>query len=74
MTVLSVHESMVLEKFRAYPTMTIAELCDSTTLTKHDAEVAIRSLKDKGALKRVGARKRGEWIVEPGGFLEVDEK
>ncbi|AMK13613.1 divergent AAA domain-containing protein [methanogenic archaeon mixed culture ISO4-G1] len=64
------NEVTVLRMFGENPTMTIAELCESTTLTKHDAEVAIRSLKDKGVLRRVGARKRGEWLIESDASFE----
>ena len=64
------NEDIVLRYFGGCPTMTIAELCESAGLSKHDAEVSIRSLKERGMLRREGARKRGQWIIETGEFEE----
>ena len=74
LTSASINESVVLKSFRDNPTMTISDLCKSTILTKHDAEVTIKSLKDKGILKRVGARKRGMWLIDEEIFKEWDEE
>ena len=64
------NERKVVSYFAENPTSTIAELCSSSDLTKHDAEVAISSLKGKGVLRRVGARKRGMWMIEGDLFEE----
>ena len=68
------NESLVLKNFGSSPTMTIAELCENTGLTKHDAEMSIKSLKEKGILKREGARKRGVWIIDTNYFEEVGDE
>ena len=66
------NESTVMEFFLDNPTSTISDLCGKSALSKHDAEVAIRSLKEKGVLKRVGSRKRGEWLIEKKVLTETD--
>ncbi len=70
MTSSAADERAVIRYFRDNPTGTIAMLCQDVPMTKHDAEVAIRALKEKGILRRIGARKRGEWIIETDRFEE----
>jgi len=52
-------EDIVLNYFGSNPKATNADLCNDSGLTKHDAEVAIKSLKEKGLLKRIGSSKEG---------------
>jgi len=66
------NESAVARYILSNPTSTISDMCDELSLSKHDVEVAIKSLKDSGRLRREGSRKRGEWILDTGSFREYD--
>ena len=58
------NDAAVIGYFGSNPRATIADLCESTGLTKHDAERSIKSLKEQGMLRRTGSRKRGEWVLD----------
>ncbi len=57
-------DGFILDILRGNPTITIAELQKRLKLTRRGAEWQIKSLKEKGLLKRIGSDKNGHWLVE----------
>jgi len=49
------------------PKIKIQEIADRLSFTKRNIEYAINSLKKAGHIERVGADKKGYWVVKYGG-------
>jgi len=56
-------EESILEYLKNHPTTTQKELADVIGKTRRGVQEAIARLKEKGLLKREGARKNGRWVV-----------
>jgi Fic family protein len=61
---LSGVQQSLLAEIRKNPNVTAAELATRLHLSQRQVERIIKELKDQGLLSRVGARKRGEWVIE----------
>ena len=57
------NESRVLAILMGDSRCTIDQISESTGMGRSNVAKTIRSLKEKGALKRIGSRKDGEWMV-----------
>lgn len=55
-------EFVVYETLKEQPTLTIAKLATETELSERTVQRAIKSLKEKGYIKREGST-RGKWII-----------
>ena len=59
-----VNSEVVINKLSETPTLTIPELANILHLSVSGIEKIIRALKQSGKLRRSGATKKGQWIVE----------
>ena len=59
-----VNSEAVINKLSETPTLTIPELANILHLSVSGVEKIIRALKQSGKLRRSGATKKGQWIVE----------
>ena len=60
---LSPTQKAVLEAIIETPSITKQALCDMTSLGKSTIDRAIKALKEKGLIQRVGSNKTGYWKV-----------
>ena len=56
-------ERMALKIIKQNPNLTIKEIADAMDKEYNSAEVAVRSLRKKGIIKRAGSRKSGYWEI-----------
>ena len=60
---LSPNQKAVLKAIMETPSITKQPLCDITSLGKSTIDRAIKALKEKGLIQRVGSNKSGYWKV-----------
>lgn len=60
---LTVFEKQVLDEIRKDTLVTKEKLCTITSVSQSTVSRAIKSLKEKGLIQRIGARKTGYWKV-----------
>ncbi|MBR6084135.1 MAG: putative DNA binding domain-containing protein [Spirochaetales bacterium] len=63
-SVLTIEESEILHLMRADPHISVREITERTGMSTGVVNGLVASLKNKGVLKREGARKNGFWIIE----------
>lgn len=49
---------------RENPSVTISELAEKAGIVNRHVERNLKDLKQKGIVERVGARKKGRWVVK----------
>lgn len=60
---LSPNQKAVLKAIMETPSITKQTLCDITSLGKSTIDRAIKALKEKGLIQRVGSNKSGYWKI-----------
>ena len=60
---LSANEQAVFNEIVSDPNITREKLCTATSLGKGTVDRAIKSLKEKGVIERIGSKKTGHWRI-----------
>lgn len=60
---LTLTEIRILEEVRVYPSITQTQLAMNIGITTDGVRYAIKNLKSKGILSRIGSRRNGTWTI-----------
>ncbi len=71
---LTKKEQEVLAAIQKDNTVTASSIANQCQVTTRTIERAIKSLKEKGLIERVGSDKTGHWIIKMGGLDEKNNK
>ncbi|MCD8022937.1 MAG: MarR family transcriptional regulator, partial [Lachnospiraceae bacterium] len=66
-TDLSEVERLVLEAVSVNPSVSVAKIVADFSIPRASVERAVKSLKEKELLARVGSRKSGKWVIRKQG-------
>ena len=63
-TIVNDRENAIIEILRANPCITLDEVAERIGKSPRTVKMAVKSMRERGTLERVGGKKNGKWRVK----------
>ena len=57
-------ENAIIEILRANPCITLDEVAEKIGKSSRTVKMAVKSMRDRGIVERVGGKKNGSWVIK----------
>ena len=58
-------ETAIIEILRANPSITLDEVAERIGKSSRTVKMAVKSMRERGIIERVGGKKNGNWVIKP---------